>query len=111
MKRLTRAAAVVAVSLLAAAAAPAGADEPQTYRGTVYAVQLGGLDLLTGVGYALRVVHILTPETSVVRRGGSMLVSDVITGVIIQYDTHLHDDVLHTHTFTQQGNRIYDRHE
>src|SRR5207249_764916 len=61
MKRLTRAAAVVAVSLLAAAAAPAGADEPQTYRGTVYAVQLGGLDRLARGKEVFK--HTFTPAT------------------------------------------------
>jgi len=105
MKRLTRAAAVVAVSLLAAAAAPAGADEPQTYRGTVYAVQLGGLDLLTGVGYALRVVHIRTPETTVVRGGGSLRVSDIKPGDVIQADCRLTDAGLVAERIEQRDTR------
>jgi len=105
MKRLTRAAAVVAVSLLAAAAAPAGADEPQTYRGTVYAVQLGGLDLLTGVGYALRVVHIRTPETTVVRGGGSLHVSEIKPGDVIQADCRLTDAGLVAERIEQRDTR------
>ena len=105
MKRLTRAAAVVAVSLLAAAAAPAGADEPQRYRGTVYAVQLGGLDLLTGVGYALRVVHIRTPETTVVRGGGSLRVSEIKPGDVIQADCRLTDAGLVAERIEQRDTR------
>jgi len=105
MKRLTRAAAVVAVSLLAAAAAPAGADEPQTYRGTVYAVQLGGLDLLTGVGYALRVVHIRTPETTVVRGGGSLHVSEIKPGDVIEADCRLTDAGLVAERIEQRDTR------
>ena len=105
MKRLTRAAAAVAVSLLAAAAAPAGADEPQTYRGTVYAVQLGGLDLLTGVGYALRVVHIRTPETTVVRGGGSLHVSEIKPGDVIQADCRLTDAGLVAERIEQRDTR------
>ena len=105
MKRLTRAAAIVAVSLLAAAAAPAGADEPQTYRGTVYAVQLGGLDLLTGVGYALRVVHIRTPETTVVRGGGSLHVSEIKPGDVIQADCRLTDAGLVAERIEQRDTR------
>jgi len=105
MKRLTRAAAVVALSLLAAAAAPAGADEPQTYRGTVYTVQLGGLDLLTGVGYALRVVHIRTPETTVVRGGGSLHVSEIKPGDVIEADCRLTDAGLVAERIEQRDTR------
>ena len=105
MKRLTRAAAVVALSLLAAAAAPAGADEPQTYRGTVYAVQLGGLDLLTGVGYALRVVHIRTPETTVVRGGGSLHVGEIKPGDVIEADCRLTEAGLVAERIEQRDTR------
>src|SRR5207245_91534 len=65
MKRLARVGALAAVLLLPAAFASAQAEEPHTYRGTVHAVRPGALDLVTGVGYALRLVHIRTPATAV----------------------------------------------
>ena len=89
MTRWARAVAVVALSLLPAGALPARADEPHTYRGTVYAVHLGGLDLLTGVGEALRVVYIRTPETTVVRGGGSRHLRGIKPGDVIEADCRL----------------------
>jgi len=84
-------AAVIAVCLLPVAFATAQAEEPHTYRGTVYKVQAGALDLITGVGYALRLVHIRTPETTVVRGGGSRHGREIKAGDVIEADCRLTD--------------------
>ena len=91
MKRSLVQAAVIAVCLLPVAFATAQAEEPHTYRGTVYKVQAGALDLITGVGYALRLVHIRTPETTVVRGGGSRHGREIKAGDVIEADCRLTD--------------------
>ena len=91
MTRLIQAAALAAVFLLPRVAS-VQAEQPHTYRGTVYAVQVGALDLLTGVGYALRLVHMRTPETTVAaRRGGSLDVSEIKPGDVVAADCRLTD--------------------
>src|SRR6266478_2547232 len=106
MKRLARAAALAAVALLPAAFASAQAEEPHTYRGTVHTVQPGALDLITGVGYALRVVHIRTPATTVVARGGvSLHVSELKPGDVVRADCRLTDTGLVAERIEQRETR------
>ena len=107
MKRsLVPAAAIAAVCLLPVAFATAQAEEPHTYRGTVYKVQAGALDLITGVGYALRVVHIRTPATTVVARGSASLhVSELKPGDVVQADCRLTDAGLIAERIEQRDTR------
>jgi len=106
MKRsLVQAAAIAAVCLLPVAFATAQAEEPHTYRGTVYKVQAGALDLVTGVGYALRLVHIRTPETTVVRGGGSLHVGELKPGDVIAADCRLTDTGLVAERIEQRETR------
>jgi hypothetical protein len=86
---VVHAAALAAVCLLPPAFATAEAQEPHTYRGTVYAVHVGGFDLLTGVGEALRVVYIRTPETTVVRGAGAPHAGRIKSGDVIEADCRL----------------------
>ncbi len=107
MKRsLVQAAAIAAVCLLPVAFATAQAEEPHTYRGTVYKVQAGALDLVTGVGYALRLVHIRTPETTVVAHGGAALhVGELKPGDVVQADCRLTDTGLVAERIEQRETR------
>jgi len=106
MKRLARAVAFATVLLLPTAFASAQAEEPHTYRGTVHAVQPGALDLVTGVGYALRVVHIRTPQTTVVARGGvSLHVSELKPGDVVRADCRLTDTGLVAERIEQRETR------
>ena len=105
MTRLARAGALAAVLLLPAAFASAQAEEPHTYRGTVHAVRPGALDLVTGVGYALRLVHIRTPETTVVRGGASLHVSELKPGDVVQADCRLTDTGLVAERIEQRETR------
>lgn len=60
-----------------------------TYQGTVQAVQThpAGFDLLTGVGYALRVVHMRTvPATIVDSVGVSIPMTHVKVGDVVTVD-------------------------
>jgi hypothetical protein len=106
MTRLARAGALAAGLLLAAAFATAQAEEPHTYRGTVYAVRPGALDLITGVGYALRLVHIRTPETTVVARGSASLhVGELKPGDVVRADCRLTDTGLDAERLEQRETR------
>ena len=106
MRLLARAVALATVLLLPAAFASAQAEEPHTYRGTVHTVQPGALDLITGVGYALRVVHIRTPATTVVARGSASLhVSELKPGDVVQADCRLTDAGLIAERIEQRDTR------
>ena len=105
MKHLARVVALAAVALLPAAAS-AQAEEPHTYRGTVHTVQPGALDLITGVGYALRVVHIRTPATTVVARGSASLhVSELKPGDVVRADCRLTEAGLVAERIEEQETR------
>jgi hypothetical protein len=86
-------------AFLLAAAQPAPGQSgptapPYVYVGTVHAVQADGkaLDLITGVGYALRVVHIrLVPATQAVSAGAAISMASVATGDILRADCHSTD--------------------
>jgi hypothetical protein len=66
MKHLAGAVALAAALLAPAAALSAQRELPYTYQGTVHAVKAGTVDIITGVGEALRMVHMRTqPGTAV----------------------------------------------
>src|SRR5439155_471363 len=78
MQRLNRTVALVAMLLLLPAALSAQEELPHTYRGTVHAVHAGSVDLVTGVGYALRLVHLrMQPTTHISGEGGPIAPDDV----------------------------------
>ncbi len=89
MKRsLVQAAAIAAVCLLPVAFATAQAEEPHTYRGTV------------------RLVHIRTPEKTVVARGGvSLHVSELKPGDVVRADCRLTDTGLVAERIEQRETR------
>jgi hypothetical protein len=62
---------------------------PYSYQGTVQAVrrQAGEVDLLTGVGEALRVLHLrIVPATRITSEGGPATVADILPGDLIHAD-------------------------
>jgi len=62
------------LSLLLIAQVPSAAPQhPYVYRGTVQAVQPRGnsLDVVTGVGYALRLVHMRALPATLIRKSGA----------------------------------------
>src|SRR2546423_9097091 len=77
-KHLARAAALAAVLLAPTAALSAQRELPYTYQGTVHAVKAGALDLITGAGAALRLVHMRTqPATAAVGEGAGLAPGDL----------------------------------
>ena len=88
MQRLNRTVALVAMLLLLPAALSAQEELPHTYRGTVHAVHAGSVDLVTGVGYALRLVHLrMQPTTHIsgdVMRADCRLTADGIVAERIE---------------------------
>jgi hypothetical protein len=89
-------AAVLLLGLLPQQPAPVSspvATQPYVYTGTVHAVQpnAGSLDLITGVGYALRLVHIsVLPETQTVSGGGSAIrLADIKPGDVLRADCRM----------------------
>jgi len=94
MKHLTPAAALTAILLLAAAALPAQRELPYTYQGTVHTVKVGtgSLDLLTGVGHAVRVVKIRAlPTTLIASEGRTIALGDLAPGDVVRADCRLTD--------------------
>ncbi len=80
---------LAAPSLPGAAAAqqPAPPPPPYTYQGTVQAVRPkpGELDLLTGVGEALRIVHLrVVPATQIVSAGQPIRLAQLEPGDIVR---------------------------
>ncbi len=98
MLRTTRPAALAAVLLSPlVASAPAGprplatvqAAPSYTYQGTVHAVnaRAGSLDLITGVGMALRLVHLSTsPTTLLAGPGAALRLADLKPGDYVRAD-------------------------
>ncbi|HEU5261730.1 MAG TPA: hypothetical protein VFU41_09950 [Gemmatimonadales bacterium] len=94
MKHLTPAAALTAFLLLPAAALPAQREVPYTYQGTVHTVNVrtGSLDLLTGVGHAVRVVQIrVLPTALIASEGRSISLGDLAPGAVVRADCRLTD--------------------
>ena len=64
--------------------------QPYLYRGTVQVVQPASLDLLTGVGYALRLIHVTTLPSTEVRSGAAALTfTEIRTGDIVRADCRM----------------------
>ena len=64
---------------------------PPSYQGTVQAVrrQVSEVDLLTGVGEALRVLHLrVVPATQITSGAGSATVADILPGDLIRAECH-----------------------
>ena len=71
--------------------------QPYTYQGTVQAVQAptASLDLVTGVGYALRLVHIRTVATThMASAGGALTLSGIKPGDVVRAVCRVADAVL-----------------
>jgi hypothetical protein len=70
---------------------------PYTYQGTVQAVRprTRELDLLTGVGQVMRVIHMrVVPATTLVAGDRTMTLAEVIPGDIVRVDCRLADSGL-----------------
>jgi len=90
VRRLTRSFALAAVLLTPAAALPAQRELPYTYQGTVHAVKSGALDLIIGVGEAVRLVHMRTqPATAVFGEGAAIALGDLQPGDVVRADCRL----------------------
>lgn len=75
-------------------APPPPATQPYVYTGTVRSVEptTGSLDLITGVGYALRLVHITTlPATQTMSAGAAIRLADIKPGDILRADCRMTD--------------------
>jgi hypothetical protein len=92
MTHWTRAAVLTAILLVPAAVAPAQQDVPYVYQGTVHAVKGGAVDLITGVGHALRLVHMRTlPTTEIATVNGAASLSVLKPGDVVRADCHKTD--------------------
>jgi len=90
MKHLTRAVALTAILLAPGAALSAQRELPYTYQGTVRAVKPGTLDLIIGIGEALRVVHMRTQAATVVfGEGAAIALGDLQPGDVVRADCRL----------------------
>ena len=70
---------------------------PYTYQGTIQAVQPkpGSLDLITGVGMALRLVHMQTTSGTRIASGtASLALGDLKPGTVIRAECHPTDQGL-----------------
>ena len=86
------AASVLLLSLLARASQPA--PPPYTYQGTVQAVQpkAASLDLVTGVGEALRLVHMRTlPTTRLSSAGAAISFAEIKPGDVVRAECRMTD--------------------
>jgi len=73
------------------------ATQPYVYTGTVRTLEpkTGSLDLITGVGHALRLVHITTlPATQTLSGGTAIRLTDIRPGDILRADCRMTDTVL-----------------
>jgi hypothetical protein len=86
MRQWTRVALLAAILLFPAAAA-AQQDVPYVYQGTVHSVKRGAVDLITGVGHALRLVHMRTlPTTEIATAAGAATLSALKPGDVVRAD-------------------------
>ncbi len=90
MKSLTRAVALTALLLVPGAVLSAQRELPYTYQGTVRAVKAGTLDLIIGVGEAVRLVHLRTQTaTAVFGEGAAIALGDLQPGDVVRADCRL----------------------
>ncbi|HEV2086526.1 MAG TPA: hypothetical protein VGR09_15730 [Gemmatimonadales bacterium] len=90
MKALAITAALLSSLLAQAPSSPQPAA--YTYQGTVQAVQpkTASFDLVIGVGFALRVVHMRTsPVTRFVRGGAKMALADLKPGDVVRVECRM----------------------
>ena len=87
MTRWTRVAQLTAILLFPAATAAAQQDVPYVYQGTVHSVKGSTVDVITGVGHALRLVHMRAlPSTEIVAAGGTAALSGLKPGDMVRAD-------------------------
>jgi len=70
---------------------------PHVFQGTVQAVQpnTATFDIITGVGFALRLIHIRTaPETQITSNQVTVAFSDIKVGDIVRAECRMVDTVL-----------------
>lgn len=87
---------VLLLSLLSQAPSQPPAT-PYVYQGTVQAVQpsTGSLTIITGVGFALRLIHIRTvPETQITSNQVTVAFSAIAVGDIVRAECRMADTVL-----------------
>src|SRR2546430_2476063 len=90
MKQLARAAALAARLLAPPPALSAQRGLPYTHQGTVHPPKAGSVDIITGVGEALRLVHMRTqPATAVVGEGAGLALGDLQPGDVIRADCRM----------------------
>ena len=90
MKRIVRAA---LIPLLALAVFGAGRPTPaaRTVRGTLYAVEpkAGSVEVITGVGMALRLVRLqVLPATRITRGGAAAALTELRHGDVVRAECH-----------------------
>ncbi|HEV8356254.1 MAG TPA: hypothetical protein VGQ17_05725 [Gemmatimonadales bacterium] len=78
------------------AQARSGLQEPATYtyQGTVHAVRTdsSSIDLITGVGFALRMVHMnIVPDTKFEAPNGKLALNDLKPGDVLRAECHRTD--------------------
>lgn len=91
MHRLVPLLAFLAATQLGAAQQPPPPRYPPSYQGTVQSVRpsAGEVDLLTGVGEALRVLRLrVVPATQITSGGGVATLADILPGDLIRADCH-----------------------
>ena len=87
---------VLLLSLLTQTPSPSPATQ-YVYQGTVQAVQpsTGSLTIITGVGFALRLIHIrMVPETQITSNQVTIAFSDIEIGDIVRAECRMMDTVL-----------------
>src|SRR5947199_2080369 len=90
MKPLARAAALAAVLLAPTAALSARRELPYTYQGRVDAVKARAVDIITGVGEALRLVQMRTQAaTAVFGEGAAIRLGDLQPGDVVRADCRM----------------------
>ncbi len=88
---------VLLLSLLSQTPSAPPATPPYVYHGTVQAVQpnTATLDVITGVGFALRLIHIRTvPETQFTSNQVTVAFSAIAVGDIVRAECRMMDTVL-----------------
>lgn len=93
MKRPAKSTLAILILLSLAAAAEPKAS-PRTIQGTIQAVEVraGHVDVITGVGMALRVVRLqVTPATQVARRGAAASLQQLAPGDVVRAVCHATD--------------------
>lgn len=92
---LSRAVALTAILLLPAAAVPAQRDVAYVYQGTLQAVKPGSIEIITGMGLALRLVQVrIVPATSISNGGSALSAADLKPGDVVRADCRLTDSGL-----------------